>query len=140
MPAKQIWANLPTADVERTRHFYRELGFRPNHGRESPDLASILVGEGDFVVHFFAAERFRDSLEGAIADVGKGNEVMFTLSAESKAEVDEWTDRVRQAGGTIHFDPRHDSKPLYEENDFYTCVWADPDGHRFNVFFNAGKR
>jgi len=54
MKTKKVWANLSTADVERTRKFYKESGFTPNEGHKSPELASFLVGEDDFVAHFFS--------------------------------------------------------------------------------------
>ncbi len=70
MKTKKVWANLSTADVERTRKFYKELGFTPNEGHKSPEPASFLVGENDFVVHFFSkdSDQFKKSLGGEIAD------------------------------------------------------------------------
>ena len=91
MKTKKIWANLSVKDVERTRKFYKELGFKPNEGRESAEIASFLVGENNFVIHFFAEDsvQFQNSINGEIADLNQGNEVMFTLSADSRQEVDE---------------------------------------------------
>ena len=134
----QIWANLAVDDVERTRAFYRELGFRPNGPHESPELASVLVGDHDFVIHLWQRERYEDTSEGRAPDLSQGSEVMFTLAATSREAVDRWTDAVAEAGGTVLYDPRVDSKPLYDDNGFYSCAFADPDGHRFNVFFNEG--
>ncbi|MDZ7693691.1 MAG: VOC family protein [Balneolaceae bacterium] len=101
MNTKKVWVNLAVEDVERTHEFYKSLGFRPNG--EFPNkykLASFLVGEDDFVVHFFSkeSENFKSSLGGEIADLKHGNEVMFTLSADSKEEVDEWAKAVKKAG------------------------------------------
>jgi len=132
MRTKKIWANLSVKDVERTHEFYKELGFRPNgEFANKYELASFLVGEDDFVVHFFSeeSESFKSSLGGAIADLKQGNEVMFTLSADSKEEVDEWAKAVKQAGGTIF------SKPQKIQEEWYGCGFADPDGHKWNVFY-----
>lgn len=138
MKAKKIWANLAVNDVEKIEEFYHKLGFKPN-GNPAKELVSFLVGDDDFVIHFFEKDRLKSSLEGELADLSKGNEILFTLSAESKDEVDKWVDEVKKAGGTIFFDPRNDKKELYDENGFYVCVFSDPDGHKFNVFFNADK-
>jgi uncharacterized protein len=132
MKTKKIWANLSANDVERTYEFYKALGFRQNG--EFPneyDLASFLVGEDDFVVHFFSRKSLKRSMEGEIADLTQGNEVMFTLSADSREEVDEWAKAVKDAGGTLF------SKPQIIQGDWYGCGFADPDGHKWNVFYNG---
>jgi predicted lactoylglutathione lyase len=58
-----------------------------------------------------------------------GSEIMFSLSAKSKDEVDNWADNVQKAGGTII------KKAGRHEDGFYYCVFADPDGHKFNALF-----
>lgn len=134
MNIKKIWANLSVDDVEKTYRFYKKLGFKPNG--EFPnkyELASFLVGEDDFVVHFFSKKSFKPSLGGAIADLRNGNEVMFTLSADSKEEVDEWAKTVKMAGGTLFSKPQK----VQENEHWYGCGFSDPDGHKWNVFFNA---
>ena len=132
MKVKQIWANLAVEDVEKTREFYLKIGFRrngPNH--TTVELTSFLVGEDDFVIHFFKKERLKWSLEGEVADLSKGNEIMFTLSAESKEEVDEWAKEVKKAGGSVFSEPQ----AIMEK--WYGCGFADLDGHKFNVFYSG---
>jgi predicted lactoylglutathione lyase len=136
MKPKKVWANLSVKDVEKTHAFYKALGFRPNG--EFPneyELASFLVGEDDFVVHFFSKESFKPSLGGEIADLKQGNEVMFTLSADSKEEVKEWAEAVEKAGGTLFSKPQR----IQEKENWYGCGFADPDGHKWNVFCNTNK-
>lgn len=132
MKTRKVWANLSVDDVERTYEFYQSIGFRPNG--EFPNkykLASFLVGEDDFVVHFFSkeSENFKSSMGGKIADLKQGNEVLFTLSGDSKEDVDEWAKVVKKAGGTIF------SKPQKIQENWYGCGFADPDGHKWNVFY-----
>ena len=134
MKTKKIWANLAVKEVERTHAFYKELGFTPNG--EFPkeyELASFLVGEDDFVVHFFSEESLKTSMGGKIADLTQGNEVMFTLSADSREEVDQWAEEVANAGGTVFSEPQQ----IQGNNDWYGCGFADPDGHKWNVFYNG---
>ncbi|WP_026449436.1 VOC family protein [Aequorivita capsosiphonis] len=138
MKPKKIWANLGVNNVKKTQEFYENLGFRIN-GKPTSELISFLVGDGDFIIHFFKNEELKSSLEGEISDLNKGNEIMFTLSAESKTEVNEWINEVENAGGKIVFDPRKDKKEMYEENGFYVLVFSDPDGHKFNVFYNTNN-
>ncbi len=134
METKQIWANLSVKDLERTHEFYTKLGFKPN-GKFSKEngLVSFLVGQDEFVVHFFLEENLKPSLGGEIADLDNGNEVMFTLSADSREEVDEWAEAVKKAGGTLFSKPQ----TIKGNKDWYGCGFADPDGHKWNVFYNG---
>ncbi|KAB7530278.1 glyoxalase/bleomycin resistance/extradiol dioxygenase family protein [Flagellimonas olearia] len=138
MTLGKIWANLGVEDVKRTQEFYLALGFEPN-GNPSTDLVSFLFGKEKFVIHFFEKQRLKTSLEGEVADLQQGNEIMFTLSAESKEEMHQWMDTIKKAGGTIRFDPRKNRKKFYDDNGYYVSVFADPDGHLFNLFCNLNR-
>ncbi|HLR33196.1 MAG TPA: VOC family protein [Fodinibius sp.] len=132
MKTKQVWANLSSKDIEQTHEFYTKLGFKPNgEFSKENDLVSFLVGHDEFVVHFFKEESLKPSLGGEIADLTQGNEVMFTLSADSREEVDEWAKEVKKAGGTVF------SEPQTIQNKWYGCGFADMDGHKWNVFYNG---
>lgn len=129
MKTKQIWANLATSDLDRTTKFYTELGFRANGSSE--ELTSISFGESHFVINFFLKENLKSNTHSEISDLKNGNEIIFSLSAASKEEVDEWVSLVKKAGGEIVAEP-------YEIGKGYTFVFADPDGHRFNVLYWPG--
>lgn len=135
MKTKQIWANLGVENIERTKTFYQSLGFQLN-GSPSVNLVSFFFGVDDFVIHFFKKETLESSLEGKSADLKNGNEVMFSMAAESKEEYNQWVAEINKAGGEIVFDSKKDRKAFYDENGFYVCVFTDPDGHKFNLLFN----
>lgn len=136
MEPKQIWANLGVRNIKRTQEFYLKLGFELN-GTPDDELVSFLFGDDAFVIHFFENEKLETSLEGATSDLSQGNEVMFSLSANSKEEFDKWIMEIKKAGGKIHFDSNTDRKRYYDDNGYYVCVFADPDGHKFNLLYNA---
>ena len=127
MNPKMIWSNLAVSDLERTTKFYTELGFKSNG--KSKELTSFFIGEDDFVMHFFLKDILKTSIKGEITDSQNANEVLFTLSAESKDQVDNWAKEVERAGGKII------SKPEEFGKGYYGFVFADPDGHKFNVFY-----
>lgn len=127
MKPKKIWANFAVENLERTTKFYTTLGFKFNGS--SKDLTSFFFGDDNFIIHFFLKDILEKAMKGKLADPVQGNEIIFTLSAGSKAEVDEWAREVVQAGGTLVSDPE-----AFGEG-YYGFVFADPDGHRFNVFF-----
>ena len=123
MKAKIIWANFSVQDAKRTNQFYTQLGFIPNNTNNFPKLASFLFGDDKFVIHFFEkGSQINDYLIP-----GSTNEIIFTLSAETESEVKEFAEKVKNAGGNILQDVRRD------ENGYYGFVFADPDGHKFNV-------
>lgn len=130
MKPKKIWSNLGVSDLKRTTEFYNALGFKPN-GKHSvtKELTSFLVGDDDFVIHFFLKDILETNMKVKIADTKNAIEVMFTLSAESKDQVDNWAKEVEKAGGKII------SKPEEIGEGYYGFVFADPDGHTFNVFY-----
>jgi predicted lactoylglutathione lyase len=129
MKPKSIWANLSVADLQRTTQFYTALGFKPNC--DSGDLTSFFVGDVDFIIHFFKKERFDIEMNGMGAGSQPGSEVVFSLSAGSKEEVDQCAAEVKEAGGTAVFGPE-----AYGEG--YNFTFADPDGHKFNVLYWPG--
>lgn len=135
MKPKNIWANLGVENIERTKDFYLSLGLKLN-GNPAEDLVSFLFGDDDFVIHFFEQEKLKTSLEGELSNLRQGNEVMFSLSVESKDEFDSWISEIKQAGGNILFDSNKNRKKFYDKNGFYVCVFTDPDGHKFNLLYN----
>jgi len=127
MNTRKIWANFGVRDLERTTGFYRHLGFK--HNGASDQLTSFFFGEENFIIHFFLKDVLEPSMKGPITDAGAGNEIIFTLSADSREEVDDWAKEVEQAGGAIVSGPEAFGK------GYYGFVFADPDGHKFNVFY-----
>jgi len=129
MKPKKIWSNLGVSDLKRTTEFYNALGFKPNGTHSvTKGLTSFLVGDDDFVMHFFLKNILETNMKVKVADTKNAIEVMFTLSAESKDEVDKWANEVEKAGGKII------SRPEEFGAGYYGFVFADPDGHTFNVF------
>ena len=123
MKSKMIWANFVVKDVKRTNEFYTALGFTPNNTNNFPRLASFLFGDNKFVIHFFEkGSQINDYLT-----YGSDSEIIFSLSAETEAEVKEWAEKVKNAGGTIFKEVQRDEK------GYYGFAFADPDGHKFNV-------
>lgn len=130
MTPKRIWSNLAVSNLERTTKFYSRLGFKSNGSTN--ELTSFLVGENNFVIHFFLSEVLQSNIGGELIDPQKGNEVIFTLSAASKEEVDSWANEIEPAGGNMISNPEEFGE------GYYGFVFADPDGHKFNVFYMEG--
>lgn len=126
MKPKLACANFSVHDLERTTRFYKQLGFRQSG--KSNQLTSFFFGENNFIIHFFLKYVLERGMKGQIIDTRSGNEIIFSLSANSREEVDRWEKEVRLAGGSVI------SEPGEFIEGYYGFVFADPDGHRFNVF------
>jgi len=128
MEPKFIWANLSSSDLERTTQFYTALGFEPNGKMD--EGTSFFFGQNKFVINFFIEQRLKKDINGNIGNP-KEKEVIFSLSAGSKEEVNNWVEKVKSAGGIIFAEPQD-----YEKG--YTFGFADPDGHKFNILYWPG--
>ncbi|MEP6927565.1 MAG: VOC family protein [Ginsengibacter sp.] len=127
---KEFWINLPVKDINKSREFFIKLGFSPNPGMgNSNESASLLIGNKKIVLMLFAEPTFKNFTSNEIADTKSATEVLFSIDAESREEVDEMADKAVKAGGTIF------GKPKENQGWMYGCGFADLDGHRWNVLY-----
>ena len=127
---KQLWINLPVKDLQQSKAFFEALGFSFNTKYGNTDhSASLLIGEKNIVVMLFTEPLFESFTRRKIADTATGTEVLFSIDAESREEVDEIAVKVVAAGGALF------AQPAEQQGWLYGCGFADPDGHRWNVLF-----
>jgi predicted lactoylglutathione lyase len=127
MNPKMIWANLVSTDIEKTVKFYSYLGFKLNGDPNPAESASFFFGANDFVINFFTGHRLGQTVNGNLSNPTNGNEIIFSLSAASREDVDKWPEKVKICGGTVFSEPQG-----------YTFGFSDPDGHKFNVLYWPG--
>ena len=128
--SRELWLNLPVRELERAKAFYTQIGFRLNEQYVSQDGSfSLIVGDNQVVLMLFPESSFSGFAGVAVANSRQGTEVLFSLGANSKDEVDEIVLKVEGAGGTVF------SKPSEHGGWMYGCGFADPDGHRWNVLY-----
>jgi predicted lactoylglutathione lyase len=88
-----------------------------------------MLGEQKVVIMLFEELAFKSFTHNPIADTSKGTEVLLSIDAQSKEEVDEIAKRAVEAGGSSNH------KPSEMVGFMYGCVFADPDGHLWNVLY-----
>ena len=130
MEPRLIWGNLISGDLDRTTKFYTDLGFKAN-GSPTEELTSIAFGQNNFIINFFVEKRLSEDSNGNLTSSANGKEIILSLSADSKEEVDLWVDKVKAAGATIFSQPALVGKG-------YSFGFADPDGHKFNFLYWPG--
>jgi len=123
--SKQIFINLPVADLPKSMAFFKALGFSQNPQFRDDNGACILVSD-TISVMLLTHARFRDFTRKAVCDTSKAVEVLLSLSCESREEVDDLVAKAIAAGGSTYDKP--------EDFGFmYTHSFVDPDGHGWGL-------
>jgi predicted lactoylglutathione lyase len=123
---KQIFLNLPVADLPRSMAFYQALGYPLNPQFSGDGAACVIINETTFVM-LGTHEKFREFTPKAICDTSQAVEALMNLSCESREDVDELVARALAAGGSTYDKP--------EDFGFmYTHSFVDPDGHGWGLF------
>lgn len=124
---KEIWLNLPVKDVGKSKEFFGKIGFSLNEKHTNEEMVCFEVGEKKMTVLFFPEETFKGFTKSEISDTKAGAEVLISFDAESREEVDETAKKVWDAGGNVI------SEPTEIQGWMYGFVFADLDGHRWNM-------
>jgi uncharacterized protein len=127
--AKQIWLNLPVKNIEKSKQFFSKIGFSFNEEYSNENSACMLVGDQNFVVMLFEESLFGNFVQNTIADTQTHSEMLISIDAESRNEVEELAQKVEEAGGVLF------AKPAENKGWMYGCGFSDLDGHRWNVLF-----
>ena len=124
---KQIWLNLPVKEVAKSKAFFTKIGFSFNEQQDTPHSSCLLVGASNFVVMLFEESMFEGFVRNKITDTQSSSEILISIDAESREEVDEFAKKVEEAGGTVF------ARPAENQGWMYGCGFSDLDGHRWNM-------
>ncbi|MFL0374448.1 VOC family protein [Paenibacillus amylolyticus] len=123
--SQKIWMNLPVKDVVKSTTFFNEIGF---HGENvGSERAQLVIGSTTILL--FLDATFEKFTGAKIADTSHSAEVIFSIGADSREEVDAFIKKVELAGGTIF------GKPGETDGWMYGAGFADLDGHRWNLLY-----
>jgi uncharacterized protein len=129
--SRQVFINLPVADLARSIRFFEALGFARNSQFEGEDAGCIIVSESVCVM-LCPHAKFREFTPKAICDTSKAVEVLLNLKCDSRVEVDGLVAKAIAAGGSTYDQP--------EDFGFmYTHSFVDPDGHGWGLFHLYGE-
>ena len=124
--SKQVFINLPVADLSKSLTFFKALGFSQNL-QFTDDTGTCIVVSETISVMLLTHARFRDFTPKAICDTSKAVEVLLNLHCESREEVDSLVAKALAAGGSTYDKP--------EDLGFmYSHSFVDPDGHGWGLF------
>ncbi|WP_313621919.1 VOC family protein [Achromobacter sp.] len=124
---KQIFVNLPIADMQKSQAFFKKLGYTFNPDFTNDQGACMVVGENLYVM-LLVKDFFKGFTGKPIADATQTTEVLVCLSCESRAEVDDLVARAVAAGGST---PR----PPQDHGFMYGHGFEDLDGHIWELAY-----
>lgn len=123
--SQEIWINLPVRDVEKSTAFFNAIGLHAaNVGSERAKLAI-----GQTTILLFPDATFTKFAGSQITDTSNSAEVMFSIGADSREEIDAFIQKVELAGGSIF------GRPSEIDGWMYGAGFADLDGHRWNLLY-----
>jgi len=127
---KELWINLPVKDLKKSKEFFTKLGFSfDTRYINNDEGACLVIGDKNVIVMLFTESAFKNFTGNKISDTSHGTEVLLSIDAESREEVDEMAEKVVNAGGTIY------AEAVDNNNWMYGCGFSDLDGHRWNVLY-----
>ena len=124
--ATNIFINLPVKDLEKSKNFFSKLGYSFNPQFTDEKAACMVISETIYAM-LLTEPFFKGFIpDRVIADANQTKEVIVALSAESKEQVDDLTDKAIAAGAKQFREP--------EDHGFmYGRSFEDLDGHVWEI-------
>ncbi|MFD5716983.1 VOC family protein [Streptomyces sp. NPDC127036] len=126
-PGRNLFVNLPVADLERSKAFFAGLGFGFNPLFADETSACMLVGENAFVM-LLSREKFAQFAKLPLADPTTHTLALHCFSVSSREEVDKVSAAALETGAT-KADDAEDYGFMYSRSFF------DLDGHGWQVMW-----
>ncbi len=127
---KQIFVNLPIADMAKSQAFFKALGYSFNPDFTNDQGAALVLGENLYAM-LLVREFFATFIDKPIVDAKKSTEVLVCVSCDSREQVDTLVAKAVAAGGTA---PR---KPQ-DHGFMYGHGFEDLDGHIWELVYMSG--
>jgi uncharacterized protein len=127
---KQIFVNLPIADMAKSQNFFKALGYSFNPDFTNDKGAALVLGDNLYamlLVHDF----FKTFIDKPIADAKKSTEVLICVSCDSREQVDTLVAKAVAAGGTSPRQPQ-------DHGFMYAHGFEDLDGHIWELVHMSG--
>lgn len=127
MTATNIFVNMPTTDLERSKSFYEALGYTINPLFTDENAACVVLDDN---VYFMVLTRdfLATFTDKQVIDPKTHVGAMVALSRDSREEVDEVVANGLAAGGS---EPR----PAQDYGFMYSRDLEDPDGNILSYLF-----
>jgi len=122
-----IFVNLPIKDLNKSVDFFTKLGFEFNPQFTDEKATCMIIGPNIFAM-LLVEQYFQTFIDKEISDPSKTAEVILTLSAESREQVDEIVNKALEAGGKPAKDP-------IDHGFMYNWSFQDIDNHLWELVY-----
>jgi predicted lactoylglutathione lyase len=121
----KIFISLPVADLPRSEAFFQTLGYATSPDCTGDGCASLIISD-EVRVMLMTHDKFRGLSPKPICDTTKCYQVLFCLSCDSRAKVDDMVTKAVAAGGST-FEKAEDHGFMYSHS------FIDLDGHGWGL-------
>src|SRR3954464_9938723 len=125
--ATQIFINLPVRDLNKSKEFFKKLGFLFNPQFTNEDGACLIIAENIFAM-LLTEPFFKTFTKKEIADAKKTTEALIAIDAESRQSVDEMVKKAVDAGGLVY-------RSADDHGWMYAHSFEDLDGHQWEIIY-----
>jgi uncharacterized protein len=123
--SRMTFINLPVKDLARATGFFTKLGFSFDPMFTDENATRMIISD-DTSVMLVTEPFFKGFIDPQdIADTSKSREVLVGLSAESREQVDDLSDKALAAGAEVLGDAEDDGF-------MYMRGFRDLDGHQWS--------
>lgn len=119
--SRTITISLPVTDLKASKAFYTALGF-VNNPQFTDDTAAFMVWSETISIMLLTHAKWRTLTTRPIPPK-TSSEVGFTVSCDSREDVDAMNKAASENGGIVDINPVEDYAFMYGRD------FADPDGH-----------
>jgi predicted lactoylglutathione lyase len=127
MANRKLFVNLPVRDLARSMEFFSKLGFEFNR-QFTDDKAACMMINGEAFAMLLTEPFFKTFTTREICNTSTHTEALFSLSCESRAEVDRLVKIAVENGGKRAGDPK-------DHGFMYDWSFYDLDGHGWGVLW-----
>ena len=125
--SKQIFINLPVADLAKAKDFYTAIGHSINPKFSDDNAACVVISDSSCVM-LLVHPVFQGFTSKSICSTATHIEALLALSTESRADVDAVMERALAAGGK-------EPSPARDLGFMYQRTFEDLDGHTWEIFY-----
>lgn len=126
-PGRNLFVNIPVADLDASVAFFGDLGFTFNPLFTDETATCMLVGEQSFFM-LLTIPRWHEFSDRDRADLTRQTPACYAFSVDSRTEVDHLADRAIDLGAERVGEP--------EDHGFmYSRAFRDLDGHHWDVMW-----
>ncbi len=125
--ATKVFINLPVKNLDKSISFFTNLGFTFNPQFTDEKAGCMIISENIFAM-LLTDSYFQTFTKKQVCDAKTATEVLITLDADSKEELQYLVEKAKESGAVIYSEPQ-------DHGWMYQHGFADLDGHQWELAY-----